>query len=295
MVLRQASSPVRVLSSHHHALNLVTPTKLVFAFVTLHHGNGPFHIVITSTLLAQLQRQSTFYCHDYTLQAGPITLNLSTFTQWDPHLPALSSAPTNAFATLYQRYQQRGHPALGFVKLAHENQSPTAIIPRLTLSLTDRTAQLAYQRAQRATELLSQGLCEAKTQLIADGARLLAGLGPGLTPAGDDFLVGMLAAFYACGPHYGQRQWPAWQAYSSVIANAATGRTTQLSAAWLTHAAGGAFGEAWHNLIEAMNANQLQAMLACADRILATGASSGADAMSGFLWGIAVLERRVTK
>lgn len=271
------------------------PTGTLFAFVTPYHGNGPFHIVITPTLLAQLQRQPTFYCHDYTLQAGPITVDLSTFTQWDPHLPALSSAPTNDCAILYQRYQQRSHPALGFVRLTHDDQSPTNTIPRLIPALTDRTAQLAYQRAQRATALLYQGLCESNTRLIADGTTLLAGLGPGLTPAGDDFLVGMLAAFYTCGPHYAQSQWTAWQAYTSVIANAASGRTTQLSAAWLTHAAAGAFGAAWHNLIQAMNTNQQEAIILCADRILATGATSGADAMSGFLWGVAVLERLVTE
>lgn len=164
-------------------------------------------------------------------------------------------------------------------------------MPRLIPALTDRTAWLSYQRAQRATELLFHGLYEEKTRLIADGATLLAGLGPGLTPAGDDFLVGVLAAFYAFGPHYAQGQWTAWQAYASVIANAASGRTTQLSTAWLTHAASGAFGAAWHNLIQAINANQQQALIMCTDRILATGATSGADAMGGFLWGVATVER----
>lgn len=229
------------------------------------------------------------------LQAGAITLDLSTFTRWQPHLPPLASAPTNALAILYQRYQQCGHPALGFVKLAHDDQATTATHPRLIPSLTDPTAQLFYQRAQQATESLLRGLCESSTALIADGARLLAGLGPGLTPAGDDFLVGVLAAFYAVSPHAVENQWATWQAYPRVIANAARGRTTQLSAAWLTHAAAGAFGEAWHNLIEAMNAQHQQAIIRCADRLLATGATSGADAMGGFLWGLAVLERESQK
>lgn len=250
-------------------------------------------MVITPTLLAQLQSQPTFYSHAHTLQAGSITLDLSTFTLWDPHLPALASAQTHAFTILYPCYQQRGRPALGFVTLANEAQAPTATSPRLTPSQLDRTAQFAYQRAQQATTLLYQGLCEYNTSLIAEGTTLLAGLGPGLTPAGDDFLVGLLAACYAFGPHYAQGQWTTWQAYSSVIANAASSRTTQLSAAWLTHAAAGAFGEAWHKLIQAMNANQPQAINRCADRILATGATSGADAMGGFLWGMAVLESRM--
>lgn len=295
IALRGSAGALRVLSNHQHALNLVTPTGTLFAFVTPHHGNGPFHIVISPTLLAQVQQQAVFYLHNHSLQAGPLMLDLSTFTRWDPHLSACSSALPHVFAVLYQRYQQRGHPALGFVELAIDDQSTTGAMPSLKLSHIDGTAQLYWQRAQQATELLSKGLCESNTQLMADGTALLAGLGPGLTPAGDDFLVGVLAAFYAFGPHAAQSQWTAWQSYTSVIANAASGRTTQLSAAWLTYAATGAFGEAWHTLIQAMNANQPQAILRGADRILATGATSGADALGGFLWGVAVLERLMTE
>lgn len=291
LALYDSPAPLRVLSAHQHAINLVTPTNTVFAFVTPHHGHGPFHVVISPTLLAQCQRQPALYLRDHTVQAGAIIVPLAKFTRWNPHLPALQVDPSHGFDILYRRYHQRGQPALGLVNLATATQSTTAAMPSLMPALVDGTTQYYYQRAQQATELLSQGLSASNTQLIADGATLLAGLGPGLTPAGDDFLVGLLAAFYALGPHCAQRQWPAWQAYTGVIAHTANRYTTQLSAAWLTHAGAGAFGEAWHHLLYALNANQPQAITACADRILATGATSGADALGGFLWALAVLGR----
>lgn len=285
--------PLRVLGTHQQALTLATPTNSLFAFVTPYHGNGPFHIVIAPTQLAALQQQPVLYLHDESIKAGPITLPLASFTRWDPHLPPLLAFPSASCNLLYQRYYQLGRPGLGLVILDLNSQPATRAIPTLRPCYTGHTTQRYYHRTQQAIEHLLHGLCEPNVQDIADGAQLLAGLGPGLTPAGDDFLVGLLTAFYALGPHCAPAHWPAWQAYTHIIAHTARPYTTQLSATWLTHAGDGAFGEAWHNLIHAINANQPQAIIACTDRILKTGATSGADALSGFLWGMAVLEGRM--
>lgn len=286
--------PLRVLSSHQHALNLVTPTGTLFAIVTPYHGNGPFHIVISPAQLAQIQRQPTLYLRENSLISGSLTLPLTHFTRWEPHLPALITLPTQSLPALYQRYRELGQPALGVVVLGHSNQPTTKPLPILAPTWVDHPTHVAYQRAQQAMTALSLGLYEQKRELIIEGVTLLAGLGPGLTPAGDDFLVGVLAAFYALGPDYAQQQWITWQNHIQLIADTASHRTTRLSATWLTYAGGGAFGEPWHQLCHAINAKQSQALLASATRILTTGATSGADALSGFLWGMAVLERRVT-
>lgn len=286
--------PLRVLSRHQHALNLVTPTDTLFAMVTPYHGNGPFHVVISPAQLAQLQQQPAIYLQAHNIVAGSLTLRLASFARWDPHLPALSARPAQSLPALYQRYQVLGQPALGVVTLTQDPPSTTKPTPGLSPLQFDHTAQVTYQRAQQALALLSSGLYEENMSLITEGVKLLAGLGPGLTPAGDDFLVGLLAAFYALGPDYAQQPGPSWPMYARLIADTARSHTTRLSAAWLTHAGAGRFGEPWHNLIQAMNANQSQAIRTCTERILATGATSGADAMSGFLWGSMVLERMVT-
>lgn len=287
-------APLRVLSRHHHALNLVTSTDTLFAIVTPYHGNGPFHVVISPAQLAYLQGQPAIYLQTRNIVAGSLMLPFANFARWDPHLPALSTRPAQSLPALYQHYQKLGQPALGVVTLTQDPQSTTKPAPGLRPLQNDHAAKFTYQRAQQALTSLSRGLYEENISMITDGVKLLAGLGPGLTPAGDDFLVGLLAAFYALGPSYARQQGASWPMYARLIADMAHNHTTRLSAAWLTHAGAGGFGEPWHNLIQAMNANQPQALTTCAERILATGATSGADAMSGFLWGSAVLERMVT-
>lgn len=286
--------PLHILSSHPHALNLITPTGTLFAIVTPYHGNGPFHIVISPVQLAHIQRQPILYLQEGNLIAGSLTLPLTGFSRWEPHLPALVTLPTQSLSALYQCYVELGQPALGVVVLEHNNQPTTKPLPSLAPTWIDHPTHVAYQRAQQAMTALSTGLYEESKEWIVEGVTVLAGLGPGLTPAGDDFLVGVLAAFYALGPSYAQARWTLWQMYARLIADTARERTTRLSATWLAYAGVGAFGEVWHHLCHAIHTEQSQALVASAERILRTGATSGADAMGGFLWGMAVLERVVT-
>jgi hypothetical protein len=102
-------------------------------------------------------------------------------------------------------------------------------------------------------------------------------LGVGLTPAGDDFLLGIIYGLWADGGREPART----RQIAACIAAAAAARTTTLSAAWLTAAARGEAGRPWHNLITALrdNKNVPQTI----DHILATGHTSGADALAGFI------------
>jgi hypothetical protein len=103
----------------------------------------------------------------------------------------------------------------------------------------------------------------------------LAGLGPGFTPAGDDFLVGFLYGLWAT------RSAADVVELAKVVVETAVPRTTQLSAAWLQAAGRGEAVEPWHDLVNAL--------LTHADwqfplqKILQTGATSGAAALLGFI------------
>ena len=108
----------------------------------------------------------------------------------------------------------------------------------------------------------------------------LAGRGMGLTPAGDDFLMGVMHALWA------RFDANAAARICSVIAAAAAARTTTISGAWLRAAASGEAGEPWHDLLAATQQGSNRRIRAAAERILATGHSSGADAMAGFIAGI---------
>jgi hypothetical protein len=103
-------------------------------------------------------------------------------------------------------------------------------------------------------------------------ARALGGLGPGLTPAGDDALSGVLFAFRAmAGP----------SAEPALSAIAGSVRSSELSAAILAAAAGGSHIEPVHDLMMAAAANDEAAAVEAAMDLDRYGSSSGRDIAYG--------------
>ena len=118
-------------------------------------------------------------------------------------------------------------------------------------------------------------------------ARALAGLGPGLTPSGDDTLGGFIGVLALAGSQP-RIDVMVNKRLAEVIADAARPRTTLLSATLLAHAARGETAEQVGELLMALtlpveaDAEVLQA----AKRVLAYGATSGGDTLLGLLLGL---------
>jgi hypothetical protein len=130
---------------------------------------------------------------------------------------------------------------------------------------------------------LWQGLLVEDPRLCATGAARLAGLGNGLTPAGDDFLMGVIFALWASRPPYKV------EPLADSIATSARPHTTRLSGAWLEAAARGEASIRWHRLIDALNGGNQRHIMVAVWRILQVGHTSGADALLGFLLAMGCL------
>jgi hypothetical protein len=132
-----------------------------------------------------------------------------------------------------------------------------------------------------ATEagLLAESLLrpEPSFERARDAARRLVGRGPGLTPAGDDVLLG---AFHAL-----------W----TLVANDAGGldrcrgalgdlgsSTTALAGAWLQAGAAGEAAFPWHKLLAAWASEDAAAVSGALREVAAIGASSGRAMLAGF-------------
>lgn len=113
-------------------------------------------------------------------------------------------------------------------------------------------------------------------ELAGRAARGLAGLGPGLTPAGDDVLVGLLSALSLLGGP---------PAVIDALLAAADGRTTDLSLALLRHAAKGECIDRVGGLLQALSGYG-EVDLAYR-RLAAVGRSSGPALAAGVLIGAA--------
>ena len=103
----------------------------------------------------------------------------------------------------------------------------------------------------------------------------LLGLGPGLTPSGDDILCGVLVALHAVG----------WTDLAgdlhAQIAGAAPSATSPISAAFLRAAAEGLGCEALHEAISAILAGQTEALAGHLEALGRIGHTSGWDALAG--------------
>jgi hypothetical protein len=145
------------------------------------------------------------------------------------------------------------------------------------------SARLLLVEDGRALPLIS--LAAASLAALANPARAigaaesLIGLGDGVTPAGDDALVGFLAGLWARG-----------DAFAAKLGHAVIGfspRTHRVSRAYLEAAAVGEFSELLSNLASALKEGDDERTRRAARVAIAVGHSSGACGVLGLLLGTA--------
>ncbi|MEJ5197886.1 MAG: DUF2877 domain-containing protein [Anaerolineae bacterium] len=116
---------------------------------------------------------------------------------------------------------------------------------------------------------------------FVERCKLLIGLGPGLTPAGDDFVGGFLFAWR----HLGDAGAIAWdqQPVDDLIAWARD-RTNAISHVFLRDLADGQGPEPLHDLLCALlERDARESPATCADRLRRVGSSTGAQLLGGAL------------
>ena len=129
---------------------------------------------------------------------------------------------------------------------------------------------------------------------IEEATRGLAGLGPGLTPSGDDVLGGFAAIMALLSPQLSSDA-ASRKHVAATIAAIARPRTTALSAVLLAHAARGELAEQMGTLLLTLTlpAEAFETVLNAADQLLTFGASSGGDTLLGMLLGLRTLEGEI--
>lgn len=108
-----------------------------------------------------------------------------------------------------------------------------------------------------------------------DAVEGLVGLGPGLTPAGDDFLGGALVALHTLGRPELARRLAAW------LLPRARGRTHAISLAHLTCAANGEAAAPLHEVLAAVCSPAAPGLEAGLARLAGIGHTSGWDGLAG--------------
>jgi hypothetical protein len=130
--------------------------------------------------------------------------------------------------------------------------------------------------AADAFAALGEAFASGSEAAIVRAGRSLVGLGPGLTPAGDDVLVGLTAALTALGDGRAHGFAGAW-------ARQAIGRTTIVAETFHRYAAIGAYSERLHDVLRTILTGPLDAIPAAVATASAWGATSGIDTLTGIV------------
>jgi hypothetical protein len=250
----------RILHVFDHACNLLNERGDVLSIVTPQIGNGPFNLVVEENIhfLEHLTLDSSVFNSTALLKLGELTIRTTKAKLWNPR-PDWEMLDTKAEEIL-DRIKQ--------LPISNDLNHGNLSIPQSLAS--SFLSALVNSDLPAATSITSQ----------------LAGLGIGLTPSGDDFMMGAIYATWIIHPP------EAAGVLAREIANTAAPLTTSLSAAWLRAAGRGEAGIVWHEFLDALLSNNSLRIQEALKNILAIGETSGEDALAGF---IGVLEALMKK
>lgn len=271
------TTTARILHCFPQACNLVNQRGEVLAVTAPALGRGPFTLVVAlpdGRFPGWLSPETAMILRENTLFFLPVTRN--PFPDFRAHglpLTDYGLRPQDALG-IDTETAVSWPPRPRWEKLNRRGVGEA--LPVLQRALARRAVNGPGAMWKRPAEQLVQGLAAGDVAQCRAAVRHLAGLGLGLTPAGDDFLLGVLLGLWAAGPGEQDREW------GEMLVETAVPRTTTLSAAWLRAAARGESGEHWHELVKALVQGSETAVRAAAAKILGIGETSGAAALAGF-------------
>lgn len=270
----------RILHVFDHACNLINERSEVLSVVTPQIGNGPFNLVIEGCFCftEHLNPQSPVSLSANYLTLGALTVYTADTKLWTPRpdwerIHDQREDILNQLMSLRLRWSS--------IQSKHGNDMGLTSSRQTLLAMTEITNyQFPITNSQALISSLSIAVANADISSARKLTSQLAGLGIGLTPSGDDFLMGAIYAGWIIHPP------EIATILAQEIANTAAPLTTSLSAAWLKSAGKGEAGILWHEFFDALssggragNSIHLREMM---DKILAVGETSGADALAGF-------------
>ena len=280
----------RVHSRFKHAINLMDETGQLYTFLAKGYPNGPATLLLDipnfEGLPVSLNAGEIVTYHAGYFHAGGITFVMSDNTRlWHsavPVFPQMDDLFDNA------------RTLLGATLEAHEQRKSALILSNTDNKVSEPDpilSHIAGKLAQGLTEI-TQAIATHDAQGISAAAQSLIGLGLGLTPSGDDQLVGLLLMLHCQRKRYQQ----AIALISEVIATS-TEKTHEISWWMLHHASRGHFNE-WmiaypQALILSSDAESVgkaqAAQREALTNILSIGSQSGSDMVRGIASGLVLM------
>ncbi len=240
---------LQVLSVHGRAVNLVSESGRIFSLVHPSLGNGP----ATATVEGPWPLPCVVSEH--------LMVDVKDAGRWEPPDPpprvCIDPGPT--------------------VRAVAGFGSRAGILPAALTFLQHEMAARPAGLAGVMFDMALEGISTLARGDWAAGARRLAGLGPGLTPSGDDLLCGYLLTLHRAGETEGA------EGLASAVLDLPDSATTPLSRHFLRWATRGVAGEHHLRFLDSLLTGGGPEHLA---PLLAHGATSGADWAAGALLAV---------
>lgn len=243
----------RILHVFDDACNLLNEHKDVLSIVSPQIGNSPFNLVIEDEILfsEHLSLDSPLFVSPNQLTLGNLIIHTTNVELWNPR-PDWDELNRKREIALHQ-------------------------VCEIASSQTALLAMTGFTNYELPLLEFSNSLTSADISTAKKLTSKLAGFGQGLTPSGDDFIMGAMYAAWIIHPR------EVVSDLANEIVNTAIPLTTSLSAAWLRSAGRGEAGQVWHDLFNAFLSADKMAVEKSIGNILGVGHTSGADALTGYL------------
>ncbi|MEO6208333.1 MAG: DUF2877 domain-containing protein [Candidatus Limnocylindrales bacterium] len=243
---------MRVQSVYRSALNLTGGDGTLVTIAVERIGGLPYGILLRETgdlrELGIRPGMTATMGAGHVIVGGALHVDLAAARPWSAVLPRLDARSWPHRATLVHRLVAAQPPRAG-----------VDVVPAARVALDD----------------LGAAIGKGDRPGVVDAAGRLIGLGPGLTPSGDDALAGVEAALHVMGH-------PLAGSVSDALDDLDR-RTTTVSAAMLRHAVMGEAPERVHRLLAAALGPTTLGLVEVIREAVAWGATSGADTLAGVL------------
>jgi hypothetical protein len=272
----RAGSGWKVLSSHSHAINFVDTSGNLLSITEDRVRMGPFSVEVETTpggfpvaetVDALASAGAARIC------LGNRTLDLTSAEIWNarPDWAALARIPwqSDFLPVILARLRASAPRESLACVVEHLHRRPKG--PR-EVSLRELPQAAAATSAIRVIRALATG----DLQEVASAGAALAGTGIGLTPSGDDFLIGVIFGIQSALPDAKAK------GLSRRIYRASMGRMNRISEAWLAAAAEGQASQPWHDLVDSVLSDDCPMVDRACQNLIELGHTSGADALAGF-------------
>ena len=228
-------------------------------------ADGPTMLILGADGPADLRSVFTpgdlLRCRGGRVRGRRLVLELARARTWRPAKPQW----------LLSRHDTAARIALARARLVEGRRARSSVL--------DRSGEGAIAGVERACRRLDVANALSRIERFV-------GWGEGLTPAGDDYLVGLCAALGALA-HGNAGRNDFLRRMRRFIATQCV-RTTPISAHWLALASRGHFNADLLRALDALRAERdAPSARDALDALMAVGATSGADALTGILSGFA--------